>query len=220
MAWRYKILKQDKLDQLLKEQPFDSLILEITHQSKPGYHLIQLTATGRTILGRLSKSQFDKLNPVASEHESQFININNWKIDPLLNPAVELKLITEFINKHLTISHSNGLGKNGKRYWFVSVNVPVVNPDVTRGCRPRRIGGFTTEDLQSELKRLVKKWYFPMKYFFITDGEKKFWVGANSEDNALKEYWRYGDVKDSGKRYPIDEFLSVANAISMTSDII
>lgn len=221
-GWRYKILKQAKLDQLLKDHKISSLFLEITHQSKPGYHLMLRSASSRggDILGRLSKKQFDKLNGGKAETQPGFINISYWKLNPMLDPALEEKVITELVTKHLVITQSKGSGRNGKMYCFVSAEAPSVNADVSKGHRPRRVGGYTTEELNQSVRAIAKKWFFPLRYFLVTDGDKNYWVASNSEENALKEYWRVCEVQDIGKEFPVTELLTIAVGVSSPHDLV
>lgn len=85
----------------------------------------------------------------------------------------------------VNIIYSNGNGKGGKMYAFV-------RPDMKCFNRSRRVQ-------PSRVAEEVKKWFTPMNYY-IVDGET---IGSNSEENALKEYWRVCDKEKIGKHFQV-----------------
>jgi len=74
MAWRYKILNKKAIDDYVAMYK-DSLRVETTRQSKPGYHLEIKTHEGFKILGRVPKNIFKWYDLVLMDKQSGFINI-------------------------------------------------------------------------------------------------------------------------------------------------
>lgn len=84
MAWRYKIMSADRFRQLVADYG-KALFIEVTHQSKPGYHLmLNNPGQGPVTLGRVSRGLFKKLDPVKMENQPPYINVSYWKFK---NPA-------------------------------------------------------------------------------------------------------------------------------------
>jgi hypothetical protein len=91
------------------------------------------------------------------------------------------------------IIHSNGRGKSGKIVVFI-------RPDKDCFNNSRKVTAFSVMELNNIIARTVNKWYNPITYYVI-NGDI---IGSNSEQNALKEYWRVCRKEDIGKAFPVE----------------
>lgn len=98
----------------------------------------------------------------------------------------------EELIKDVSVCYSRGRGKGGSRANFIRPADDCFN-------RSRRVTGFTNEELDEKIIQVVKRWYYPMKYYKV-DGHI---IGSNSEENALKEYYRVCNVKDKLIVFPV-----------------
>lgn len=92
----------------------------------------------------------------------------------------------------ININFSIGKGKGGKKYAYIRPKANCFNRD-------RKVGGFTKNELRVQIIKCIEKYYFPIRYYEL----ENHIIGANNEDNALKEYWRVCDLKDVGKQFVI-----------------
>ena len=89
--------------------------------------------------------------------------------------------------EEVEVRYSHGNGANNKRWVFIRPSGECFN-------RSRRVGGFTNDEIMNVVNKCIEKWFTPLKYFQIED----YIIGSNSEENAVKEYWRVCDKKDIG----------------------
>jgi hypothetical protein len=99
--------------------------------------------------------------------------------------------VTELI-KDVSVCYSRGRGKGGRRANFIRPADNCFN-------KSRRVTGFTDEELDEKIIATVKKWYYPMKYYKVDNHI----IGSNSEENALREYWRVCEKSVKGLCFPV-----------------
>lgn len=92
------------------------------------------------------------------------------------------------MQEDIQIRRSSGRGKGGKSYCFI-------RPFATCDNRSRKVGGYTSLEIEGKIAKLIAKWYFPVVILYKVDG---LIIGSNSKENALKEYWRVCDRADIG----------------------
>lgn len=73
--WRYKIIPKSTVDKHVQKWR-DSLYVEITHQSSPGYHLMLHTDNGEKVLGRVSKKIFKWYELEKMEQQPGYVNLS------------------------------------------------------------------------------------------------------------------------------------------------
>lgn len=89
--------------------------------------------------------------------------------------------------KDVIIERSKGKSNTGVTYY--------VRPNKKCFNRSRPVIIYDGADVDKRIKRLVVRWFWPMKYYTI-DG---ITIGSNSESNALQEYWRVCDPSKKDK---------------------
>ncbi len=94
----------------------------------------------------------------------------------------------------VSVSYSNGRGKNGKQYAFVRPSAECFN-------RSRRVGGYDRQELNDAILKTVEKHFHPLNYYRV-DGHV---IGSNSEQGALAEYHRVCALSDVGKRFEVKQ---------------
>lgn len=92
------------------------------------------------------------------------------------------------IPSNIDFFYSKGSGKGGKRYIYLS-------PRGDCGNKPRRV-----EAMQEKVDKVVNKWYSPSILFYKVDNRV---IGSNSEENALREYWRICEKELIGVGFPV-----------------
>lgn len=94
---------------------------------------------------------------------------------------------------YISVVHSKGKGKDGKRY---------VNLRPKQECfnRSRKVGGFNDKELWDKMEEVIIKWYAPAIVLYKIDGKI---IGSNSEENALKEWWRVCEIEFIGVSFPV-----------------
>lgn len=94
----------------------------------------------------------------------------------------------------VSVTYSNGRGKNGKQYAFVRPSAECFN-------RSRRVGGYDRQELNDAILKTVEKHFHPLNYYRV-DGHV---IGSNSEQGALAEYHRVCALSDVGKRFEVKQ---------------
>lgn len=108
---------------------------------------------------------------------------NQEELDKIINICVNVNNMQSLVDG-VSLTQSNGRGKSGKMYCYIRPKKHCFN-------RSRKVGGFTEAELFSAIMACIKKWYNPIQYFNINE----YVIGSNSEENALKEWWRVCDKK-------------------------
>ena len=89
--------------------------------------------------------------------------------------------------KYVLITRSNGRNHSGVTFYIRPLE-PCFN-------RSRPLIIYNDEQLENRVKKMIVKWYWPMKYYKIDN----VIIGSNSENNALQEYWRVCDPSKKGE---------------------
>lgn len=91
------------------------------------------------------------------------------------------------MSKQVEITRSNGFSKNGGQYYYL-------RPSVKCDNKSRRV-------LEDRIVANINKWFSPDILLYKINGSI---IGSNSEENALKEYWRICDEADIKKQFPVE----------------
>ena len=93
----------------------------------------------------------------------------------------------------IKIINSNGRGKNGKKHVYI-------RPDFECFNMSRKASGFDNRELNESINNVLRKWYQPKLFVYDIDNHV---IVSNSEENALREYWRVCDRSVIGLNFPI-----------------
>lgn len=88
---------------------------------------------------------------------------------------------------------SQGCGKDGRRAIYL-------RPDCECFNRSRKVSFWTDEEAEQKIQKLVAKWYSPEINRYIIEGKV---IASNSEENALKEWWRVCEPVFIGVSVPV-----------------
>ncbi len=94
----------------------------------------------------------------------------------------------------IKVTKSNGLGKGGKTFYYIRPLTECHN-------RSRKVSGFTHQEIQEKIEKVITKWYSPIVVLYEVDGHI---IGSNSKENALKEYWRICELADAKAKKMFD----------------
>lgn len=87
---------------------------------------------------------------------------------------------------------SHGSGQYGKKYLILHPNVDCFN-------KSRKVSGFKDGEVFEKAEKVINRWYHPLSIYEI-DGRV---IASNSEQNALKEYWRVCSYEKIKKQFEV-----------------
>lgn len=99
------------------------------------------------------------------------------------------------MQEDVELTRSEGRGSGGKSFYYIRPLQKCYN-------RSRRVGGFTSSEINQKINNCIRKWYYPKVVFYKIDGHI---IGSNSKENALKEYWRICDLRDVGVEFEVEQ---------------